>query len=178
MKFGSLERLLLQIDGANLYAAAHALDINLDFRRLLSFFQKNATVVRALYYTPLVDGSPLQTLTDWLNYNGYSLVTCPAKEFLDSTGRTRIKGNIDIDIAVDAMQIANAVDHIVLFSGKGDFSPLIRAVQKKGKRVTVVSTLQTQPVMASDELRRSADDFIDLLDIKDEIARLHKDPVA
>ncbi len=177
MNFYPAERVALFIDGANLYATAKALGFDIDYRRLLTLFRGKGQLVRALYYTALVDDqeySSIRPLIDWLDYNGYTMVTKPTKEFTDSSGRRKIKGNMDIELAVDAMELADHLDHIVLFSGDGDFRSLVEALQHKGKRVSVVSSLATTPPMVADELRRQADQFIDLADLQDEVGR---DPV-
>ncbi len=165
MSFYQNERIALFIDGANLYSAARGLGFDIDYRRLLDTFRAKGVLLRAFYYTALLeeqDYSPLRPLIDWLDYNGYSVVTKPAKEFTDAAGRRRVKGNMDIELAIDALELADKLDHIVLFSGDGDFRRLVEAIQRKGKRVTVVSTIRTQPPMIADELRRQADIFIDL----------------
>ena len=164
----------LFIDGANLYAAARALDIEIDYKRLLNLFSSNCQLVRAVYYTALIEdqkNSPIRPLVDWLDYNGYTMVTKPAKEFTDSSGRRKIKGNMDIELAIDVMEMADKLDHVVLFSGDGDFRRLVEAVQRKGVRFTVVSTQQSVPPMVADELRRQADKFLDLRDMAPLIAR-------
>ena len=168
------ERIALFIDGANLYSAARALGFSIDFRSLLDHFGARGRLVRAYYYTALFDDleySPLRPLVDWLDYNGYALVTKRAKEFTDAYGNRKVKGDMDVEIAIDAMEMARKVDHIVLFSGDGDFRRLVEAVQREGVRVSVVSTLRSSPPMAADELRRQADAFIDLADLAPEIAR-------
>jgi len=101
------------------------------------------------------------------------MVTKPAKEFTDASGRRKIKGNMDIELAIDVLEMADHLDNIVLFSGDGDFRRLVEAVQRKGVRVTVVSTVKSAPPMVADELRRQADDFIDLSSLSNEIARKH-----
>ena len=174
MHFYSNERVALFIDGANLYATSKALGFDIDYKRLLSFFRQKAKLVRALYYTALAEDqeySSIRPLIDWLDYNGYTMVTKPTKEFTDSAGRRKVKGNMDIELTVDAICLAEELDHIVLFSGDGDFRSLIAALQQKGKRVSVVSTLQTQPPMVADELRRQADQFIDLADMESIVCR-------
>lgn len=174
MIFYPTERVALFIDGANLYATARALGFDIDYKRLLALFRSKGHLVRALYYTALADDqeySSIRPLIDWLDYNGYSMVTKPTKEFTDASGRRKIKGNMDIELAVDAMELADHLDHIVLFSGDGDFRSLVEALQHKGKRVSVVSTLCTQPPMVADELRRQADQFIDIADLQEQIAR-------
>ena len=175
MTFYPTDRVALFIDGANLYAAAKALAFDIDYRRLLEEFRKRGILVRAYYYTALIEDqeySPLRPLVDWLDYNGFTMVTKAAKRFTDPvTGATRTKGNMDIEIAVDMMEIAPNLDHIVLFSGDGDFRRLVEAVQRKGVRVTVVSTVKSQPPLVADELRRQADAFVDLNDLVAMIGR-------
>ncbi len=174
MDFHSDERVGLFIDGANLYASARALGFDIDYKQLLKLFRSQARVIRVMYYTALLedqDFSPIRPLVDWLDYNGYTLVTKQAKEFTDSAGRRKIKGNMDIELAVDMLEISEHLDHIVLFSGDGDFRRLVEAVQRRGKRVTVISTVESHPPMAADELRRQADIFVDLATLKSKIRR-------
>jgi uncharacterized LabA/DUF88 family protein len=174
MNFYPTERIALFIDGANLYATSKSLAFDIDYKRLLTMFRSKGQLVRALYYTALVDDqeySSIRPLINWLDYNGYTMVTKPTKEFVDAAGRRKIKGNMDIELAVDAMELAQHLDHIVLFSGDGDFRSLVEALQHKGKRVSVVSTLTTNPPMVADELRRQADQFIDLAYLEAEIGR-------
>jgi len=168
------DRTALFIDGANLYSAAKALNVDLDFRKLLESFREKAVLVRAYYYTAVVEGeefSPIRPLIDWLGYNGFSMVTKPVKRFTDAQGHTRTKGNMDIEIAVDMLELAPHIDHVVLFSGDGDFRRLVQAVQAKGVRVTVVSTTKSQPPMIADDLRRQADAYIDMADRLDDWTR-------
>ena len=174
MIFYPQERTALFIDGANLYAAARALAFDIDYKKLLQLFEKRGRLVRALYYTAIIEDqeySPLRPLVDWLDYNGYSVVTKPAKEYTDAQGRRKIKGNMDIEIAIDMMEMAERLDHVMLFSGDGDFRRLIEAVQRKGARVTGISTVRSQPPMIADELRRQADNFIELQDLAVDIQR-------
>ena len=174
MSFYPQERLALFIDGSNLYAAARALRFDIDYKRLYEYFAAKGRMIRAFYYTALLEDqeySPIRPLVDWLDYNGYTMVTKPAKEFTDSSGRRKLKGNMDIELAIDVLEMAEHVDHIVLFSGDGDFRRLVEAVQRKGVRVSVVSTVRSQPSMVADELRRQADNFIELLDLQDDVAR-------
>jgi len=154
------EKIALFIDGANLHATAKSLGFDIDYKRLL----------RAFYYTAVIEDqeySSIRPLIDWLDYNGYSVVTKVTKEFVDQTGRRKIKGNVDIELAVDAMEIAGSIDHMVLFSGDGDFRSLVEAVQRRGVRVTVVSTIST----LADELRRQADVFLDIVELQPKIGR-------
>ncbi|RFB80630.1 LabA-like NYN domain-containing protein [Methylovirgula sp. 4M-Z18] len=168
------DRIALFIDGANLYATAKSLGFDIDYKRLLKEFQGRGRLVRAFYYTALVEDqeySSIRPLIDWLDYNGYSVVTKPAKEFVDSLGRRKVKGNMDIELAVNAMEMADHLDHVVLFSGDGDFRSLVEALQRKGVRVSVVSTITTQPPMVADELRRQADEFVDLVHLSQRVGR-------
>ena len=178
MNFYPNERIALFIDGANLYAAARGLGFDIDYRRLLNVFQKQGRLIRAFYYTALIEDqeySPIRPLVDWLDYNGYTMVTKPTKEYTDPSGRRKIKGNMDIELAIDVMEMAHHLDHIVLFSGDGDFRRMVDAVQRKGVRVTVVSTVRSQPPMIADELRRQADNFIELTQLVNDIARGHSE---
>jgi len=174
MTFSPLERVALFIDGSNLYSTAKSLNFDIDYKSLLKHFSAEHKLVRAFYYTALIEDqeySPLRPLVDWLDYNGYTMVTKPTKEFTDSSGRRRIKGNMDIELAVDLMEMAAHIDHAVIFSGDGDFRRLVESVQRKGVRVSVVSTVRSQPPMIADELRRQADVFIDLDDLRGAIER-------
>jgi uncharacterized LabA/DUF88 family protein len=164
----------LFIDGANLYATAKTLGFDIDYRRLLQEFQSRGTLLRAFYYTAIIEDqeySSIRPLVDWLDYNGYTVVTKSTKEYVDAYGRRKLKGSMDIELAVDAMEIAEHIDQLVLFSGDGDFRPLVEAVQRRGVRVTVVSTIASQPPMIADELRRQADVFIDLAELRAKLAR-------
>ncbi|MFZ1413375.1 MAG: NYN domain-containing protein [Defluviicoccus sp.] len=175
MVFYPQERIGLFIDGSNLYAAARALAFDIDYKRLLELFASKGQLIRAFYYTALIEDqeyTPIRPLIDWLDYNGYTMVTKPTKEFTDSSGRRKIKGNMDIELAIDVMEMAPHLNHVVLFSGDGDFRRLVEAVQRKGVRVTVVSTIRSQPPMVADELRRQADNFIELQDLQPLICRV------
>ena len=172
------ERLALFIDGSNLYAAAKALGFDIDYKLLRQEFMRRGKMLRAFYYTALLENdeySPIRPLVDWLHYNGFTMVTKPAKEYTDNMGRRKVKGNMDIELAVDAMALAPRVDHIVLVTGDGDFRPLVESLQRQGVRVSVVSTIRSQPPMISDELRRQADNFIELEELKDVIGRPPRD---
>jgi uncharacterized LabA/DUF88 family protein len=168
------EKIALFIDGANLYATAKSLGFDIDYKRLLREFQSRGYLVRAFYYTAVIEDqeySSIRPLIDWLDYNGYTVVTKATKEFVDQTGRRKVKGNMDIELAVDAMELAPHIDQMVLFSGDGDFRSLVEAVQRRGVRVIVVSTISTQPPMVADELRRQADQFVDILELQNKIGR-------
>lgn len=168
------ERLALFIDGANLYSASKTVGVEIDYRKLLDEFRKRGRLLRAYYYTALVendDYSPIRPLVDWLQYNGFNVITKPAREFVDRDGRRRVKGDMDVEITVDMMNLASSLDHIIVFSGDGDLTRVVQAVKDKGVRVTVVSTVKSQPAMISDDLRRCADTFIDLVDLAKLIGR-------
>jgi uncharacterized LabA/DUF88 family protein len=174
-----IERVAVFIDGANLYAASRTLGFDVDYKNLLAHFRQRSYLVRAYYYTALLETeeySPLRPLVDWLGYNGYSVVTKPAKEFTDASGRRRVKGSVDIEMAVDVLDLAPHLDHVVIFSGDGDLRRLVESVQRRGVRVTVISTIRSQPAMIADELRRQADAFIDLADLADQITRRQVEP--
>ena len=169
-----VEKIALFIDSANLYGATKSLGFDIDYKRLLQEFQSRGKLVRAYYYTAMIEDqefSSIKPLIDWLDYNGYTVVTKPTKEFVDQTGRRKVKGNMDIELCVDAMELAPHIDQMVLFSGDGDFRSLVEAVQRRGVRVTVVSTVACKPPMLADELRRQSDQFIDLIELKSKIAR-------
>src|SRR5688572_18591337 len=174
MSIDPREKVVLFIDGANLYATSKAIGIDIDYRRLLAEFQAKAFLLRAYYYTALVEDqeySSIRPLIDWLDYNGYTVVTKPAREFTDSSGRRKIKGSMDIELTVDALDMSPHFGHFVLFSGDGDFTALVASLQRRGKRVTVVSTLTTSTPMISDELRRQADFFIDVAELAKTVGR-------
>src|ERR1700756_3750435 len=167
-------RIALFIDGANLYSTAKTIGFDIDYKRLLKEFQGRGELLRAFYYTAIVEDqefSSIRPLVDWLDYNGFTVVTKATKEFVDSTGRRKVKGNMDIELAVDAMELAEHIDEMILFSGDGDFRSLVEAVQRRGVRVTVVSSVATHPPMVADELRRQAGGFIDLATLQSKVGR-------
>lgn len=169
-------RRALFIDGANLYATTKTLGFDVDFKRLLRSYNQNGQLLRAFYYTAMIEDqeySSIRPLIDWLDYNGYRVVTKPTKEFVDSNGRRKVKGNMDIELAIDALELAPHLDEMILFSGDGDFRSLVEAMQRRGVRVVVVSTVTTQPPMVADELRRQADEFIDIVQLIPLIGREH-----
>jgi uncharacterized LabA/DUF88 family protein len=168
------KKIALFIDGANLYATAKALSFDIDYKRLLTELQGRGTLLHAFYYTAIIEDheySSIRALVDWLDYNGYTVVTKAAKEFLDTTGRRRVKGNIHVELAVAAMELAEHIDEMVLFSGDGDFRSLVEAVQRHGVHVVVVSTIASHPPMIADELRRQADMFVDLRELQPKVGR-------
>ncbi|WFU44988.1 NYN domain-containing protein [Bradyrhizobium sp. CB82] len=170
----SSNKIAVFIDGSNLHSTAKALGFDIDYKCLLKEFESWGTLVRVCYYTAIIESqeySSVRPLLDWLNYNGFTVVTKATKEFVDASGRRNVKSNIDIEIAVDAMELADRIDEMVLCSGNGYFRPLVEAVQRHGVRVTVVSSLATQPSMIADELRRQADVFCDIRELQSRIGR-------
>ena len=170
----SQERVAVFIDGANLYAATRSLEFDIDYRKMLAEMKSWGRLLRVFYYTAIVEDdeySSIRPLLDWLDYNGFTVVTKNAKSYTDDTGRRKIKGNMDIELAVDALEIAPHIDHAVIFSGDGDFTRVVAAIQRKGVRVSVVSTLATKPPMIADELRRQCDEFIELNNLASKIGR-------
>lgn len=170
------DRAAIFIDGANLYKTARNLGFDIDYKSLLKKTREESRLVRACYYTAMQedrdqDYSPLRPLVDWLDYNGYTMVTKTAREYTDNQGKKRYKGSVDIELAIDMLLLADKLDAMVLFTGNGDFRRAIEAVQAKGVKVTLVSTVKTTPPMASDDIRRQADHFIDLADLQSSIGR-------
>ena len=164
----------LFIDGVSLHATSRTLGFDIDFKRLLKEFEDRGSLLRAFYYTSMIEDqeySSIRPLTDWLSYNGYTVVTKAVKEFTDASGRRKVKGNMDIELAVDAMALADQIDQMVLFSGDGAFRYLVEAIQRRGVRVTVISTISTQPPVIADELRRQADVFTDLAGFRSKLSR-------
>lgn len=167
-------KVALLIDGASLHATSKSLGFTIDFKKLLSEFQSRGNLVRANYYTAVSDEEEISSivpLIDWLEYNGYSVVTKPLKSITDAEGNRKNRGNMDVEIAVDAIELADHVNHLVLFSGNGDFCSLVEAIQRRGVRVTVVSSVTTRPPVCADDLRRQTDEFIDLAHLQAKIAR-------
>src|SRR5246500_3766871 len=170
----SSNRIAVFIDGPNLYATSKALGFDIDYKRLLTEFQAHGTLVRAFYYTAIIEDqeySSIRPLVDWLDYNGFTVVTKATKEFLDAAGRRKVKGNLHIELAVNAMDLSRRIEEIVLFSGDGDFRSLVEAMKRRGVRVSVVSSMVTQPPMIADELRRQAEQFFDFKNLQSKIAR-------
>jgi len=178
MAFYKDERIALFIDGANLYSSARGLGLEIDFRKLLDEFRKRGRLLRANYYTTILesdDHNPIKPLVDWLAYNGFNTIVKTAREYTDREGRRRVRGNMDVELATDMLEASAYLDHVILFSGNSDFRRVVEAVKAKGVRVTVVSTIKSQPQMIGDELRREADVFIDLDELGDMIARPRRD---
>ena len=167
-------RVALFIDGASLHAAAKALGFNVDFRKLLAEFQVRGRLLRAFYYISVFEDqevSSTRPLIDWLSYNGYTVVTKVVKESGDGSGRRKMKSGLSTELAVNVFEMSRYLDEIVLFTGDGDVRPLVEAVQRHGVRVAVVSTIAVHPPMIADDLRRQADCFIELAELRSNIGR-------
>lgn len=178
MVFYPGERIALFVDGANFYSTVKSLDFDVDYKKMLELFKAKGRFVSARYYTAILENeeySPIRPLVDWLNYNGYQVISKPAKSYTDRDGRNRIKGNMDIELALDMVGLADHVDHIILCSGDGDFRAAVKACQRKGTRVSVLSSMRTKPSMLADELRRQANDVIELSDMEELIGRPRRD---
>ncbi len=174
MAFYPDERIALFVDGANLHSTSKSLDFDIDYKRMLELFKGKGRLINASYYTALLendDYSAIRPLVDWLDYNGYNVITKPAKTYTDREGRSRVKGNMDMEMAVDMLELAEHVDHIILCTGDGDFRAIVKAVQRKGTRVSVVSSMKTRPSMLSDDLRRQANAVIELADMENLVGR-------
>lgn len=173
------DKTVVLIDGANIYATVKALGFDIDFSKLYSEITNGCNLLRIYYYTALVelddDKIMLKPLVDWLSYNNYTVVTKMAKVITNRDGIRRIKGNMDIEIAVDALTLAynlkSCITDIVLFTGDGDFCYLVGQLQRLGIRVTIVSSLKTQPSYVADELRKAADNFIDIADLREKLEK-------
>lgn len=176
-----LERIAIFIDGANIHHALRELNFQMDWKKLLDYFSQDARILRAFYYTALLDDSPdwLRRQLDWMAYNGYTVVTKPAKRFRrlqlgeggEETFIEQTKGDMDVELAIDMLTLADYCDRVVLFSGDGDLRRLVEAVQMRGVRVQVVSTLRAREYGTADELRRQADEFLELDDLRPYLER-------
>jgi len=164
-----MKRTAIFIDGSNLHATTKALHWNMDYKRLRDWLNASYTTTGLNYYTAVrqVENNPVVNLVNWLSYNGFRVKSKETKEWVDIKGHTHVKGNMDIEMAVDALLLAetNSVDHMLFFTGDGDFRRVVEAIQDKGVTVSVASTLK--PPMIADELRRQADDFVELFDHKE-----------
>ena len=162
-----MRRVAVFIDGQSLYSASRAIGMEVDYAKLLPALApaQQSHLVRAMYYTPVdedADGyASVVPLTDWLDYNGYCVVTKPGR--MSSTRMT-------VDIAIDAIALAPRLDAMILISGDADLAPAVEAVQRHGVSVTVVSTIKVEGAIA-DRLRRAADAFVELETLRSAVAR-------
>ncbi len=180
------QRVCVLIDGPSFFATHRALGFDVDFRKLLGHFEENAELHRAIYFTAVSEGddyTPVKPLVDWLSYNGFRLVSKPLREFTEASGRRRTKGALTVEIAVEMLENSAFAEHLLLFSGDGELAYAVEAVQRRGCRVTVVSSVKPEAMTVSDDLRRVADRFVDLADVKDiifkrDITRLASDSMS
>lgn len=153
------------IDGPSIYQICRSLDVEIDYQALRSIFADAGYLVQARYYTTILNDqlySPLRPLIDWLSYNGFIVVTRTMKAGQDSEQCRRLDHGIVVALAVDAIEISSRLDHVILFTGNGDFLRLVQLLQRRTVRTTVVGTVNGPSSMSSDELRRQADTFVDL----------------
>ena len=168
MYFYPNERIALLIDGMSLESALAALGEDIDYGRLRAFFARKGRLVSAGFYVSFSDDAEYEAARaklEWLEENGFAIIARRASTSDLDPGRRRMRKSVSVDLAVDALQLAGNVDHLVLFSGDGQLRRLVEALQEEGKRVTVVSTIRTRHPIASDELRRQADQFLDLVNL-------------
>jgi uncharacterized LabA/DUF88 family protein len=169
--FRKEERLAVFIDGASLSMAVTALDFDVDFRRFSRLFQENSNLIRIYFYAMVPnENASIRTLIDWLDYNDYTVAAKTGRTLLDDAGKRRNTGDFAVDLAVDALRLARTIDHVTIVSGNSRYRPLVAGLQQMGCRVSVVSTLRPQPLIDED-LRRQADQFIDLADLREQIER-------
>jgi len=166
------EALAIIIDGASIHSASQSVDLQIDWHTFLTEFQNRGHLIRAIYATPIFEDegehNPLRPLIDWLDYNGFTTITRTARKEADDNGRFRIKnGNIHVDVTLAAIRLAKKADHIVLFSGDGSYEPLVKELKRMNVRVSVCCAKKS----AADGLRRNADEFIDLEDIRGLVGR-------
>src|SRR5437660_819895 len=139
----SREKVALFVDAGNLAFMQKQLNIRIDFDMFLKFFKtRRTTVVYAGYYTAVKQdrngNRPLQPLLDFVGDHGYSLVTKPTKSYTQDDGIEIIKGNMDVELTCDVLELTEFVDRVILVTGDGDFSELVRRVIKQGVPVTIV----------------------------------------
>lgn len=167
------DKTLVLIDGANMYATTKALGFDIDFSKFYQEINQSCNLLRIYYYTALLEDNErilIKPLVDWLTYNNYTMVTKPAKVIINSDGVRKIKGNMDVEIAVDAIDIIasnSLIGNLVLCTGDGDFVSLVKVLQRRGVQVTVLSSIYTHPAMCADDLRKQADTFVELNDLKE-----------
>lgn len=172
--FQMSEKMALFIDGQSLHYTAKALGFDIDFKRLLEDFGWRGFLLRAYYYAQVredPDANVLRPLLDWLAYNGFVVRQTISKDAHDTADRRKFKRNIGVNLAVDALELAPSIERMFLFAGDSDLATIVRAVQRRGVHVTVVSTMAAKPQVISEELRRSANSFLDLGALRAAISR-------
>jgi uncharacterized LabA/DUF88 family protein len=162
------KRIALFIDGANFYVSTKVVGFDMDWKRFIEYYEQQGDFIRAYYYSgiiPRVEGEhdSMRGVLDWISYNRFQLRSKPAKVFIDPvTQRRTVKGNMDIEICIDAWNMAPHITDMYLFSGDGDFIPLVEKVQSQGVRVHVISTTDEKNSMCADGLRRQCDNYYEL----------------
>ncbi|WP_188129507.1 NYN domain-containing protein [Rhizobium sp. RU20A] len=172
--FDNREKVIVFIDGAHFYFVAKSLDFEIDFQKVLAYFKSEAYLVRANYYTAIAEDQEfigLRPLVDWLDYNGYRVVTKAYKDLTDPSGKKRVRSSMEMELACDLFEQIDTADHLIIIAGDSDLARLVQTAQLKGKKVTVMSTLTGQLASISDELRRKADQFVDLSGFKEKFSR-------
>ena len=162
-----MKRIGIFIDGSNIYESARCLDFKIDYVKLLNYYKQQGEVQQAMYFTalpPKTVESALRKMADFVEFNGFTLIQKETRTTYNSvTGEKKLKGNMDVEIAVHVMEVVHNITHMVLFSGDGDFRCLVESVQRRGVHVTVVSARE----LVATEMRRQASEFIDLATLRD-----------
>lgn len=167
----SRNRLSIFVDGNNMFYAQQKNGWFFDPKRVLNYFNNdpNIVLVNAFWYTGLKDSQDQRGFRDALISLGYTVRTKILKEYYDdNSGRYSQKANLDIEIVVDMFNTVDQYNHVILFSGDGDFERAIELLRSKNTHITVVST----EGMIARELRNATDRYIDLNDIRPQIEKV------
>ena len=171
------ERTSIFIDGRSLFHTARKLDFEVDLSKFSQYFASKFQLVRCSYYTPVSEErTPLHNILDWLSYNGFTVST---RVFSPDNHPPSISSLMSVDIIEQTLGNGYAGDepyalqHVVIVSGDGDYCPVVKFLKSRSIRVSVMSSLETEPLSISEELRRLADNFIELDDLRSELER-HK----
>ncbi len=163
-----IDRVAIFIDGENIHYSAKHLNMRLDYLKLCSKLAGNRRLVRSYFYTAVSNQS--EGKIDFINFlklNGFSVITREIKSFNDGDHSTRnVRGSLDMEMAIDALEMSNKLDTVILCTGDGDFKPLVTALGRKGVHVEVCALRE----MTSTELIATADVYTDLASLKDDIA--------
>lgn len=152
------------IDGNNLFHAARAVGVEIDYAKLLDLLRGDEMLLRAFFYTGVDQQAERQQgFLLWMRRNGYRVVEKELKTFADGTK----KANLDVEIAVDMLSLADKYDTAILVSGDEDFSYAVNAVAYKGVRVEVAGFRSN----TSPRLIDVADRFIELDSLISEISK-------
>jgi uncharacterized LabA/DUF88 family protein len=167
-----LDRVAIFIDGENIHYSAKHLNMRLDYLKLCRKLAGKRRLVRAYFYTAVSTQS--EGKIDFINFlklNGFTVVTREVKSFNESDGSSRsIRGALDMEMAMDVMDLCPTLDTVILCTGDGDFCPLVTAVARRGKHVELCALRE----MTSTDLIAAADTYTDLGGLKDEIALDHQ----